>query len=149
VKVSGTWLLAAEGRMDCVIVYADGTLDVKEARRLAAGDDVVMGRAEDGSEGVYVHPDGFAGRGGLGEAFAFRTGRTRETSYSMDYDRLYDLLEHERENGYVVWVLGPAVVFDFDSRKVMVGLIESGYVDAVFAGNARATHDLEGAMFKT
>ena len=31
----------------------------------------------------------------------------------------------------------------------MVGLIEAGYVNAVLAGNALATHDLEGAIFNT
>jgi hypothetical protein len=67
----------------------------------------------------------------------------------MDYDRLYELLEFERRNGYVVWVLGPAVAFDSDSRNAMAGLIESGYVDAVLAGNALATHDLEAGVYKT
>jgi len=113
------------------------------------GEMVVMGRTEDASEGIYVHTSGFAGGEKTGEAFAFRTGRSRETSYSRDYDRLYDLIKYEKDNGYIVWVLGPAVVFDSDSRKAMVSLIENGYVDAVFAGNALATHDLEAAMLST
>ena len=31
----------------------------------------------------------------------------------------------------------------------MQAIIENGYVDALFAGNALATHDLEGALFHT
>ncbi|MHB8896995.1 MAG: putative NPN-dependent ornithine cyclodeaminase [Candidatus Geothermincolia bacterium] len=152
IKVRGRWLLATESRMDCVIVVHDGPrLEVKEFRRLEPGDKVVVGRSEDGSEGIYVHAGGFDGAdvSQSTEPFVFRTGRTRETAYSMDYDRLYELLEFERENGYVVWVLGPAVAFDSDSRSAMAGLIENGYVDAVLAGNALATHDLEAAIYET
>jgi lysine-ketoglutarate reductase/saccharopine dehydrogenase-like protein (TIGR00300 family) len=150
IKVSGRWLLANESRMDCVIVARDGdALEVKEFRRLEPGERVVVGRSEDGSEGILVHAHGFAYEGGPSEPFVFRTGRTRETAYSRDYDRLYDLLEFERKNGYVVWVLGPAVAFDSDSRQAMSGLIANGFVDAVLAGNALATHDLEASIFKT
>jgi len=149
VKVGGRWLLAAASRMDSVITVEDGALRVREFRNLRTGDMVVVGRAEDGSQGVLVHPFGFSRGGEREEAFAFRTGRTRETSYSMDYDRLYELLEYEREHGYIVWVAGPAVVFDYDSRNSMVGLIEQGYAHALLAGNALATHDLEAALFRT
>ena len=149
IKISGEWALLSESRMDCVVTVTGGVPEVKEFRRLEQGELVVVGRAEDGSEGIYVHAWGFERLDGNDEAFSFRTGRTRATSYSMDYDRLYDLLEYERENGHVVWVLGPAVVFDYDSRKAMEGLIANGFVDAVFSGNALPTHDLEGAMFRT
>jgi len=149
-KVKGRWTLAGESRMDCVVVInGDGVLSVKEFRRLKAGDNVVIGRTEDGTEGIYVYTDGFRGAQGNDECFAFRTGRSRETSYSRDYDSLYELLKYERENGYIVWVLGPAVVFDSDSRRAMVSLVEHGFVDVIFAGNALATHDLEASIFKT
>jgi hypothetical protein len=98
------------------------------------------GVAPEGFHATTIYPEYVKVQGecGPGEAFPFRTGRTRGTSYWMNDDRLYDLLEYERENGYVVWVLGPAVVFDFDLQRAMVGLVENGYVDAVFAGDARA-----------
>ena len=59
------------------------------------------------------------------------------------------MLRHDRISGYIVWVLGPAVAFDKDSRDSMQGLIESGYCHALMAGNALATHDLEAAFFRT
>jgi hypothetical protein len=96
-----------------------------------------------------VHATGFRRNDCEGDTFAFRTGRSRETAYSRDYDRLYELLRYEKEHGYIVWVLGPAVVFDSDSKQAMISLIENGYVDAILAGNALATHDLEGAIFQT
>ena len=110
---------------------------------------VIIGRTEDASEGIFVHVNGFRGDQESGEVFSFRTGRSRETSYSRDYDMLYDLLRYEKDHGYIVWVLGPAVVFDSDSRRAMAWLVENGYVHAILGGNALATHDLEGAIFKT
>ena len=59
------------------------------------------------------------------------------------------ILKHDRDHGYIVWVLGPAVAFDKDSREAMQGLIENGYCHALMAGNALATHDLEAAYFGT
>ncbi len=153
-KLDGVWHLAVESRMDCVTVAVPEPetkwkLEVKEFRRLALGDLVVVGRTEDASEGIFVHVDGFRGESTGADVFAFRTGRSRETSYSRDYDRLYELLRHEKDNGHVVWVLGPATVFDSDSRSAFVSLINKGYVHAVFGGNALATHDMEGSFFRT
>lgn len=148
--IGGRWRLAEESRMDCVaVVREDGSIAVKEFRNLKKGDRVVVGRTEDGSEGIYVHTNGFEDARTGGDAFAFRTGRSRETAYSRDYDRLYQLLQHEKEHGFTVWVMGPACVFDADSRAAMSALIAGGYVDAVLAGNALGTHDLEGAFFRT
>ena len=149
-KINNKWVLAAESRMDCVVVVReDGSLTIKELRRLHAGEQVVVGRKIDGSAGIYVFSHGFTEKKFERDVFSFRNGRSRETSYSKDYDKLYALLRHEKENGYVVWVLGPAVVFDQDSRTAMASLVRNGFVDAILAGNALATHDLEGAMFKT
>lgn len=150
-KVGGTWLLAKESRMDCLVLLdRKGELQVVEGRRLRKGDRVVLGRTERGEEGIYVHATGFLPPEDThDDKFVFRTGRSRETAFSRDYDRLYELLQHEREHGNIVFVLGPAVAFDNDSRRAMQLLIENGYVDGILAGNALATHDLEAGYFKT
>lgn len=148
-KVGGRWLLAAESRMDCVPVYKDGRIAVVEFRHLKKGDLVVCGRTEDASEGIYVHANGFSEESSERDVFAFRQNRTRETAFSRDYDDLYDVLRHDRAHGKIVWVLGPAVAFDHDSRAAFAKLIDAGYVHALLAGNALATHDLEGAYLKT
>ena len=150
-KVEGQWVLAEESRMDCLVTLDDeGSLQVVEGRQIKAGDQVVMGRTEHGEEGIYVHDRGFiAPDDANGDKFVFRTGRSRETAFSRDYDKLYELLEYEKEHGNIVFVLGPAVAFDNDSRRAMQLLIENGYVDGILAGNALATHDLEAGFFKT
>lgn len=146
----GRWLLAREGRMDGVMVLRGDRLDVIESRLVRKGDPVVVARSCRGEEGVYVHADGFTPPTAAGEdEFAFRTRGTRETPFSRSYDTLYEILRHDREHGSIVWVPGPAVVFDRDSREAMTALIEAGYCHALLAGNALATHDLEAARFRT
>ena len=148
-KVGGEWLLAEESRMDCVPVYDGCRIQVKEPRRWRKGELVIMGRTEDGSEGIYVHPNGFSAEKEMKDVFAFRTGRSRETAFSRDYDELYDILRHDRDHGKIVWVMGPAFAFDHDAREAFSALIANSYVDAVLAGNALATHDLEAAWLGT
>jgi len=146
----GRWLLAPESRMDAVLVLKGETIAVVEARRVRQGDPVVVGRTENGEEGIYVHVEGFtAAADAAVDKFSFRTRGTRETPFSRCYDDLYQVLRHDRDHGHIVWVLGPAVAFDKDSRDAMQGLIENGYCHGLLAGNALATHDLEAAFFRT
>lgn len=147
----GKWLLAPESRMDAVLVLKGERLEVVEARRVKKGDMVAIGRTENGEEGLYVHTTGFdpPAEDVAADKFAFRTRGTRETPFSRSYDDLYQLLRHDRDHGYITWVLGPAVSFDKDSRDAMQGLIENGFCHAILAGNALATHDLEAAWFRT
>ena len=150
VKLKGHgWMIAPESRMDAVLVVDDADIQVVEPRRLKKGELVVIGRTENGEEGIFVHPDGFVELEAQTDKFTFRSRGTRETPFSRSYDDLYNILRHDREHGHIVWVLGPAVSFDKDSRKAMQGLIESGYCHGLMAGNALATHDLEASRFGT
>lgn len=147
VKLEGRWRLAEESRMDsCIVWNADGSLSVVESRNLKKGDRVIVGRSEDGSEGIYLHSTGFEeAHGESGDHFVFRQGRSRETSYARDYDRLIRLLRYEKAHGgKVIWVMGPAFSFDADARRAMEGMIDNGYVQGILA-----VHDLEGALFHT
>ncbi len=151
-KIDGVWKLAEESRMDsCVIVRDNGRLDVIEARNVQKGDRVILGRTERGEDGIFMHCHGFgAEEEGTDDQFVFRQGRSRETSYARDYDKLFELLKYEKSHGgKIVWVMGPAFAFDADARSAMAALIDHGYAQAVMAGNALATHDLEGAYFHT
>src|SRR5690348_7506760 len=115
-KQGDGWQLVRESRMDAVVVRRDdGELEVVEGRRVRAHDLVALGRSEDGQEGILVYVGGFEPPETSVEKFAFRTRGTRETPFSRSYDDLYELLRHEREHGYIVWVAGPAVAFDKDS----------------------------------
>jgi len=150
-KIEGKWILAEESRMDSsVVICPDGHLEVVENRNLKKGDKVILGRTERCEEGIYVHSTAFMSEEeAMEDKFVFRQGRSRETSFARDYDTLFQLLKHEKEHGNIVWVMGPAFSFDFDARNAMQALIENGYAHGLLAGNALATHDLEGALLNT
>ncbi|APH16795.1 amidinotransferase family protein [Clostridium sporogenes] len=144
-KVKGEWVLPTQTSLDCAaIVKDDNTVEVVEFRSLKVGDKVILGKSVDGSEGIYKYAEGFDNIPKVG------FGRTVESSFSKDYKELYEILKHEKENnGHIVWVLGPAVVFDYDTRVALSELAEKGFVNALMAGNAMATHDLEGGLLGT
>ena len=48
----------------------------------------------------------------------------------------------------LLWVGGPAVVHT-GAAPAMVALVQAGWVDVLFAGNALATHDIESALYGT
>lgn len=63
----GRWLLASGSRMDAVLVLDGDMLRVVEPRLVRRGDRVVVGRTENGEEGIYVHTTGFDAPAGAGE----------------------------------------------------------------------------------
>lgn len=149
-KIDGQWILAEESRMDCLPVYENGKIFIREFRNLKKGDMVVVGRTEDCEEGIFVHTHCFVQeKFDVDKPFSFRQGRSRETGFGCDYDALYEIMEHEKKYGNILWVLGPACAFDNLARKAFSSLIDNGYADAVLAGNALATHDLEAAYHGT
>ena len=149
VKVGGVWRRPRLPRMDCVIVQSPtGDLVTAEPRKVRKGDQVAVATAEDGSEGVFVHTEGFLGGRHSANEFRFmQTEVSRERP--VDYAVLAELLGEEKERGgRIVWVVGPALVHA-RAREDMVWFIEHGYVGALLGGNAVAVHDLEAAIFGT
>ncbi len=144
----GTWRMPTRPRMDCVIVRNGTELSVAEPRRLRRGDEIVMGQAEDGSEGVLVHAAGFLAGSHSANEFRFMStevSRERPVNYEVLAARLG---EERARGGYVLWVVGPALVHS-RARADLEWFIRQGYVQAVLAGNAVAVHDIEAAIFGT
>ncbi|NLD18720.1 MAG: hypothetical protein GX663_00515 [Clostridiales bacterium] len=151
-KVGEKWLLPKDSRMDCVAVYENEEIFVREFRNIRKGDLIFLGRTEKCEEGIYINDNSFAFPDEdkeAGNSFAFRQSRSRETAFSYDYSSLYELLEYEKNYGHITWVLGPACAFDVEARNAFSQLIEKGYVHSLLAGNALATHDLEAAYLGT
>ena len=146
-RIKGEWKMPREPRMDSALVLnRDGTLWVKEGRRIKKGDLVAVGAAEDGSEGIFVQTDLVSSEGG--DEFKFMTSEgSREKP--IDYALMAQLLVDERERGgYPVWVTGPALVHS-RARNDMSWFIANGFVGALLAGNAVAVHDIEASIFGT
>jgi lysine-ketoglutarate reductase/saccharopine dehydrogenase-like protein (TIGR00300 family) len=148
-NADGTWVLPREPRMDGVLVRtADGTWWVREGRRVKKGDAVVVGIAEDGSEGVLVHAHGFQAGGGPGGDFHFMSSQVSREK-PIDYAQIARMLVDEKQRGgYVLWVTGPALVHS-RARDNLVWFIRNGFVQALLAGNAVAVHDIEAAIVGT
>ncbi len=148
-KVGGAWRRPRLPRMDCVVVrHAPGDLVVTEPRKLPRGGLVAVGEAEDGSEGIYVHAEGFLGGRHSANAFRFmQTEVSRERP--VDYTVLAELLGEEKQRGgKILWVVGPALVHA-RAREDLIWFIQNGYVNVLLGGNAVAVHDLEAAIYGT
>jgi lysine-ketoglutarate reductase/saccharopine dehydrogenase-like protein (TIGR00300 family) len=149
VRIDGRWLMPERPRMDCVLVRRGERLETAEPRRLRQGELVAMGEAEDGTEGIVVHTAGFLGGDGSGnDEFRFMStevSRERPVNYEELAARL---AEQRRDGGYLVWVVGPALVHS-RARADFEWFIANGYVQAVLAGNAVAVHDIEAAIYGT
>jgi len=148
IKVDGRWHAPIRPRMDCVVVRRNGILETIEPRRVRQGELIAMGEAEDGSDGIVVHALGFLGGGHGANEFRFMStevSRERPVNYEELAARLG---EEKRRRGYLVWVVGPALVHS-RARADFEWFIRQGYVQAVLAGNAVAVHDIEAAIFGT
>ena len=148
-NADGSWVLPREPRMDGVLVReGDNRWVVREGRRVKAGDEIVVGTAEDGSEGVLVHARGFREDDGPGGDFHFMSSQVSREK-PIDYTHIARMLvEEKRRGGYVLWVTGPALVHS-RARDNLVWFIRNGFVQALLAGNAVAVHDIEAAIVGT
>ena len=148
VHLSGRWEMPERPRMDCVIAQRHGKLETIEPRRLKKGELVAMGLAEDGSEGIVVHADGFLGGSHGANEFRFMStevSRERPVNYEELAARVG---EEKRDGGFLIWVVGPALVHS-RARADFEWFIANGYVQAVLVGNAVAVHDIEAAIYGT
>lgn len=145
----GEWVMPREPRMDgCLVRAHDGTWWVREGRRIRRGDQVAVGSAEDGSEGILVHSTGFRAGAGVGGDFHFMQSQVSREK-PIDYGALAEILVAEkRRGGYIIWVAGPALVHS-RARDNLVWFIRNGFVQALLAGNAVAVHDIEAAVVGT
>ena len=149
VKAGGVWSRPRLPRMDCVIVRQSAReLVTTEPRKVRKGQAVAVGTEEDGSQGIFVHAEGFLGGSHSANEFGFmQTEVSRERP--VDYAVLAQLLGEEKQRGgKIAWVVGPALVHA-RAREDMIWFIKSGYVQAFLGGNAVAVHDLEAAIFGT
>jgi lysine-ketoglutarate reductase/saccharopine dehydrogenase-like protein (TIGR00300 family) len=148
VRLDREWVRVDRAEMDCgLVVTEEGgravvrTVPVSDVR---AGAQVVCG-----ASGVRVQPPAAVARGEE-EAFGFMSSAaSSEKPQALLVRQIADRMREVRAAGQkVLWVGGPAVVHT-GAAPAMVRLVEAGYVDVLFAGNALATHDIEAALYGT
>ncbi|HEV3103180.1 MAG TPA: TIGR00300 family protein [Candidatus Dormibacteraeota bacterium] len=144
VLLDGRWVLVEDIEMDCAIA-----VDTKAGRARCIvfqganpGMDVVVGH-----QGVRVTP---LERSRQTEIFTFMAS---EVSAEKPKKVLIGAIAEEmkqirKADGRIVVVAGPAVVHT-GAGRYLSRLIELGFVQVLFAGNALAVHDVESALFGT
>lgn len=144
-KLKGKWRLVEENIPFTLLVVKEDKIIPIEAALIKEGDMIVCTDITDGSRGLLVNENPFDGLDYNFDLLSY------DVAGSEKYDKMMAILEAEKDNphGYIVWVLGPAVVFDYDTRVAIAELIDGGYVNCIMAGNALATHDLEGGYLET
>ncbi len=146
VRIGGRWLAVERPEMDCGLVVSPdstrvGTTPVSDVR---AGDRVVCG-----SHGVRVRVPAMP-TAERESVFEFMNSVvSSEKPQALQVRQVADQMRRVKTAGQrVLWVAGPAVVHT-GAAPAMCALIEAGYVDVLFAGNALATHDIESALYGT
>jgi lysine-ketoglutarate reductase/saccharopine dehydrogenase-like protein (TIGR00300 family) len=142
VLVDGRWITVEHPEMDCAIVVRGGRAHTVPMSDVVKGELVVVG-----SLGIRVQP---RDRGRAGEVFEFMSSQvSSEKPQGLIVRRVAAAMRTTRSRGEkILWVAGPAVVHTGAGPSV-VRLIDAGYMDVLFAGNALATHDIEGALYGT
>jgi len=144
VRINGQWLEVESQEMDCgICVDADDQkvrcVPMSEVQR---GQQFVVGYA-----GVRVHPET---RGAAAHGFEFMNSSvsTEKPKGVATAQVAREILRARREGTDILLVGGPAIV-NTGSVSHMTRLIQGGFVQKLFAGNALAAHDIEHAMFGT
>jgi lysine-ketoglutarate reductase/saccharopine dehydrogenase-like protein (TIGR00300 family) len=150
VRIGGAWRMPERPRMDSHLVWDPkaGRLEVKEFRLVKKGELVAVATKEDGSEGVLVWEKGFEDEDDVtqAEAFAFMASEVSREK-PVNYDAIFEkFLENRGSSGYIVWVIGPALVHA-RGREALQWMITHGFTHAVLAGNAVGVHDVEAALY--
>jgi lysine-ketoglutarate reductase/saccharopine dehydrogenase-like protein (TIGR00300 family) len=143
VRIDGHWLRVDNPEMDCGIVVADGVPRTIPVSDVKAGDVVVCGAG-----GVRVELP--VRDRSDGQTFEFMASEvSSEKPQALLVQQVARQMRDVKASGQkILWVCGPAVVHT-GASPAMVALVEAGFVDVIFAGNALATHDIEAALFGT
>ena len=147
VRIGGRWVEVQQPEMDCGLLVG-GTADERWVRTLPvsdvrAGDTVVCGPS-----GVRVAQPATPKDGD--QTFEFMNSQvSSEKPQALLVRQIAQEIRDTKAAGRkVLWVAGPAVVHT-GAAPAMVALVEAGFVDVLFGGNAVATHDIESCLYGT
>lgn len=146
IRIGSQWVDVADQEMDCGLAV---DLDSKTARCVPMSEVKVGERYVVGHAGVKVipleRPDA-----GEGEAFGFMSSAvSTEKPKGVTVRQIASDLHRIRARGGRVLVVGGPAIVHTGSGPHLCELIRRGYVQALFAGNALATHDIEQSIYGT
>jgi lysine-ketoglutarate reductase/saccharopine dehydrogenase-like protein (TIGR00300 family) len=143
VRIGGRWIAVSNPEMDCGLVVDGESVCTVPVSDVLAGQQVVCGPT-----GVRVVASATTKPSSSG--FQFMTSEvSSEKPQALGVHQIAEQMRTVKAAGRrILWVGGPAVVHT-GAAPAMVALVNAGYVDVLFAGNALATHDIESAFFGT
>jgi lysine-ketoglutarate reductase/saccharopine dehydrogenase-like protein (TIGR00300 family) len=144
VRLGGRWIDVADQEMDCGIAVDPDTRTARcvPMADVAAGTPIVVGHA-----GVRVLP---TERPRGESAFGFMTSNvSSEKPKAVSLAAVADAIRATRAAGKKVLLVGGPAIVHTGSDAHVAGLIRDGWIQALFAGNALATHDIEQALYGT
>lgn len=144
IRIGGEWIPVEHTEMDCGIVLADDSARTVPMGDIRPGDRVVMA-----GKGIRVTPLDKP-QGEDRAAFEFMSSDiSSEKPKTLLLDQVAQRMREIKEQGKrILWVAGPALVHT-GSAPDLCRLIRAGFVDAFFAGNGVAAHDIESNIFGT
>lgn len=143
INVDGKMKLPKNHEIKGVIIKNNDDLIVTDPNYIKKGDLVLIADKSDPKYGIFRDTEIF-------DEFNLKHKNPMYASSAETYKKLFHLMSEVKEKGgKIAWVLGPAVVFDYDTRLALSDLVNAGYVQLLLAGNAMTTHDLEGGFLNT
>lgn len=144
IRFNGRWIPVDRPEMDCGIVVEDSTARTIPMADVRSGMSIVLQGL-----GIRVYPPERP-RGDERQAFEFMSSDiSSEKPKGLLVDQVAAQMREIKDSGQrIMWVVGPALVHT-GSAPDLCALIRAGYVDALFAGNGLAAHDIEANMFGT
>jgi lysine-ketoglutarate reductase/saccharopine dehydrogenase-like protein (TIGR00300 family) len=145
VNLGGVWVSVKYPEMDCGITVdpARGEARCVTLNEVRAGDPIVVGH-----DGVRVLPLERPRR--QPPVFAFMGSSVSPEKPNPRLIReIAARMRQVRAAGDKILVVGGPVLIHTGAQPQIVWLVEHGYVQALFAGNGLATHDIESALYGT
>jgi lysine-ketoglutarate reductase/saccharopine dehydrogenase-like protein (TIGR00300 family) len=143
VRLGGHWVPVENPEMDCGIVVIGDRARTVPVSDVHSGDTVVCG-----ASGVKVVPLPAIDRSHGGFEFMNSQVSSEKPQALLVRQIAQQMRDVKSEGRKILWVGGPAVVHT-GAAPAMVSLVEAGFVDVLFAGNALATHDIESSLYGT
>ena len=144
VHYKGRWIEVENPEMDCALLIDTvscraTTLPMHHVKK---GQYIVVGH-----QGVRVIPQE---RSSVRNVFEFMASSvsSEKPKGVLIREIANEMVEAKRRGGKILWVAGPALVHT-GAGEHLVRMIQAGFVDLLFAGNALAAHDIEQDLFGT
>ncbi|MCW2598185.1 MAG: uncharacterized protein JWM02_14 [Frankiales bacterium] len=144
VRLGSAWVPVEQPEMDCGLVVHEGRVRTVPVSDVKAGDQVVCGAG--GVKVVLPAREHSTAE----NAFEFMSSAvSSEKPQALLVRQIAERMrEVKSDGGRILWVGGPGIVHT-GAAPAFTALVEAGFVDVLFAGNALATHDIESALYGT